>query len=174
MVINVLPYTLPRPPEALLHISGDDGLLAIREWLNQHPDIQQLRKAALWSDVMDLVIEGGNYFRAAEHSAQQSKSKLDVYEALFKTGKLNLLSCSTTMEMGVDIGGISVVAMNNVPPHPANYLQRAGRAGRRREGRSLALAVCKNTPHDQSVFNSPLWPFNTPCACPRCLCKAPI
>lgn len=173
MVINVLPYTLPRPPEALLHISGDDGLLAIREWLNQHPDIQQLRKAALWSDVMDLVIEGGNYFRAAEHSAQQSKSKLDVYEALFKTGKLNLLSCSTTMEMGVDIGGISVVAMNNVPPHPANYLQRAGRAGRRREGRSLALAVCKNTPHDQSVFNSPLWPFNTPMRMPKVSLQSP-
>lgn len=57
------------------------------------------------------------------------------------------------MEMGVNIGGISVVAMNNVPPHPANYLQRAGRAGRRSETRSAALSLCKNNPHDQkSVF----------------------
>ena len=77
------------------------------------------------------------------------------------------------MEMGVDIGGISVVAMNNVPPHPANYLQRAGRAGRRREGRSLALAVCKNTPHDQSVFNNPLWPFNTPMRMPKVSLQSP-
>lgn len=173
MVVRVTPYTLPRPPEALLHVPGDEGLLAIRDWLNSEPQIQQLRKDALWSDIMDRVIEGGHYFRAAEHSAQQPKSKLDSYEALFKTGRLNLLSCSTTMEMGVDIGGISVVAMNNVPPHPANYLQRAGRAGRRREGRSLALAVCKNTPHDQSVFNNPLWPFNTPMRMPKVSLQSP-
>ena len=172
-VVKVEPYTLPRPPEALLHIPSDAGLLAIRDWLNQQPDIQRLRQEALWSDVMDLVIEGGNYFRAAEHSAQQSKDKLSKYEGLFKTGKLNLLSCSTTMEMGVDIGGISVVAMNNVPPHPANYLQRAGRAGRRREGRSLTLAVCKNTPHDQSVFNDPLWPFKTPMRMPKVSLQSP-
>lgn len=173
MVVRVTPYRLPRLPEELLHAPGDAGLLAIRDWLNNEPRIQQLRKDALWSDVMDRVIEGGHYFRAAEHSAQQPKNKLDSYEALFKTGKLNLLSCSTTMEMGVDIGGISVVAMNNVPPHPANYLQRAGRAGRRREGRSLALAVCKNTPHDQSVFNNPLWPFNTPMRMPKVSLQSP-
>ncbi len=173
MVVKVTPYTLPRPPEALLHVPGDEGLLAIRDWLNSEPQIQQLRKDALWSDVMDRVIEGGHYFRAAEHSAQQSQQKLKRYERLFEVGKLNLLSCSTTMEMGVDIGGISVVAMNNVPPHPANYLQRAGRAGRRREGRSLALAVCKNTPHDQSVFNNPLWPFNTPMRMPKVSLQSP-
>lgn len=173
MVVRVTPYRLPRLPEKLLHVPGDAGLLAIRNWLNNDPQIQQMRKDALWSDVMDLVIEGGNYFRAAEHSAQQPKNKLDSYEGLFKLGKLNLLSCSTTMEMGVDIGGISVVAMNNVPPHPANYLQRAGRAGRRREGRSLALAVCKNTPHDQSVFNNPLWPFNTPMRMPKVSLQSP-
>ena len=77
------------------------------------------------------------------------------------------------LAIGVDIGGISVVAMNNVPPHPANYLQRAGRAGRRREGRSLALAVCKNTPHDQSVFNDPLWPFKTPMRMPKVSLQSP-
>jgi len=173
MVVKVRPYTLPRPPEALLHVPGDEGLLAVRDWLNSEPQIQQLRKDALWSDIMDRVIEGGHYFRAAEHSAQQSQQKLKGYEKLFEKGKLNLLSCSTTMEMGVDIGGISVVAMNNVPPHPANYLQRAGRAGRRREGRSLALAVCKNTPHDQSVFNNPLWPFNTPMRMPKVSLQSP-
>lgn len=173
MIVKVVPYSLPKPPEALLHIPGDEGLLAIREWLNTQPEIQRMRFSALWSDVTDLINEGGNYFRAAEHSAQQPKNKLDKYEAQFKAGKLNLLSCSTTMEMGVDIGGISVVAMNNVPPHPANYLQRAGRAGRRREGRSLALAVCKNTPHDQSVFNNPLWPFTTAMRMPKVSLQSP-
>lgn len=173
MVVKVVPYTMPRPPESLLHTPGDQGLLGIRDWLNNQPEIQKLRESALWSDVSDLINEGGNYFCAAEHSAQQPKNKLDKYEDQFKAGKLNLLSCSTTMEMGVDIGGISVVAMNNVPPHPANYLQRAGRAGRRREGRSLALAVCKNTPHDQSVFNNPLWPFTTAMRMPKVSLQSP-
>ena len=65
------------------------------------------------------------------------------------------------MEMGVDIGGISAVVMNNVPPHPANYLQRAGRAGRRSEARAIAYTLCKADPHNQRVFAQPKWPFIT-------------
>ena len=52
-------------------------------------------------------------FIAAEHSAQQSREDLDKYEKEFNEGHLNVLSCSTTMEMGVDIGGINEVVMNN-------------------------------------------------------------
>ena len=65
------------------------------------------------------------------------------------------------MEMGIDIGGVQQVAMNNVPPHPANYLQRAGRAGRRGETQSTALTLCKANPHDQSVFLDTKWAFET-------------
>lgn len=172
-VAIVKPYTLPVPAQSLIDMRGDEGLLAIRDWSENEPGIVQLRQQGLWSDVADLVVEGGHYFRSAEHSAQQPKKKLDRYETDFKLGKLNLLSCSTTMEMGVDIGGITVVAMNNVPPHPANYLQRAGRAGRRREGRALAVTVCKNTPHDQAVFRNPLWPFNTGMRMPKVSLQSP-
>ncbi|WP_419610098.1 helicase-related protein, partial [Thiolapillus sp.] len=108
-----------------------DDLMRIRggrEWLAQQDSINQLREQGLWSNLNDRVIELSLYFTAAEHSAQQESRTLDRYEKAFKSGDINLLSCSTTMEMGIDIGGISAVAMNNVPPHPANYLQRAGRA----------------------------------------------
>jgi len=65
------------------------------------------------------------------------------------------------MEMGVDIGGISAVVMNNLPPHPANYLQRAGRAGRRSETRAIAYTLCKTDPHNQRALAQPKWPFVT-------------
>ncbi|HEX9960394.1 MAG TPA: helicase-related protein, partial [Pyrinomonadaceae bacterium] len=132
-----------------------------REWLGSREDIRELRDQGLWSAPNDRVIELPPYFTAAEHSAQQDSTTLQRYEKNFKEGSLNLLSCSTTMEMGIDIGGISVVAMNNVPPHPANYLQRAGRAGRRRESRSLAVTLCKSNPHDQNVFRNTRWAFDS-------------
>lgn len=145
-----------------------------REWLARHGNISQLREQGLWSNMNDRVIELSSYFTTAEHSAQQDSRTLDRYEKAFKAGDLNLLSCSTTMEMGIDIGGISQVAMNNVPPHPANYLQRAGRAGRRRESRSLAMTLCKSNPHDQAVFSNTRWAFDTQLPAPRVSLDSPI
>jgi hypothetical protein len=147
---------------------------AARHWLSTDPDVKVLRELGVWSNVNDRVVEGVRYFRTAEHSAQQAGALLEEYEDRFKQGQINLLSCSTTMEMGVDIGGISVVAMNNVPPHPANYLQRAGRAGRRNEARSIALTVCKNNPHDQMVFHNPMWPFTTKLPAPAIKLESPV
>lgn len=141
--------------------SERERLAFIRQWINEQTDIQNLRKQNLWTDLSDRILEGGVFFRTAEHSAQQPAKRLQHFEKLFKEEKLNVLSCSTTMEMGVDIGGISAVAMNNVPPHPANYLQRAGRAGRRQETRALAFTLCKDNPHERSVFNDSLWAFKT-------------
>lgn len=70
-----------------------------------------------------------------------------------------MLSCSTTMEMGVDIGGISEVVMNNVPPKSANYLQRAGRAGRRSESKALALTFCAPNPIGANTWKHPDYPI---------------
>lgn len=145
-----------------------------REWLARHENIRLLREQGLWPALNDRVIELSSYFTAAEHSAQQDSRTLDRYEKAFKAGDLNLLSCSTTMEMGIDIGGISQVAMNNVPPHPANYLQRAGRAGRRRETRSLAMTLCKSNPHDQAVFSDTRWAFDSQLPAPRVSLDSPI
>ena len=67
----------------------------------------------------------------------------------------------------MDIGGLAAVAMNNPPPSPANFLQRAGRAGRRGESTATSLTLCKSTPHGEAVFRNPLWPFATPLFIPR-------
>lgn len=138
-----------------------EALAEIRDRVNRNSFVQSLRARNLWTDINDRAVERGFYYRAAEHSAQQSADRLATYEDRFKTGKINVLNCSTTMEMGVDIGGISAVAMNDVPPHPANYRQRAGRAGRGGESRSITYTLCKSNPHDQQVFEDPSWPFET-------------
>src|SRR5271156_1970565 len=81
--------------------------------------------------ISDRIAHFSDYFRSAEHSAQQRPAKLRAYERDFKKGAINVLNCSTTMEMGVDIGSVSHVMMTNLPPSIANYRQRIGRAGRR-------------------------------------------
>ncbi len=139
----------------------------IRQKVKSNETVLSLRREGFWSNLSDSVVEGGFYYRAAEHSAQQSAKTLQRYEGDFKQGELNVLNCSTTMEMGVDIGGISAVVMNNLPPHPANYLQRAGRAGRRKESRSIAYTLCNNSPHNLRAFKTPKWAFETIIAAPN-------
>src|SRR5206468_10320919 len=92
------------------------------------------------------------YARSAEHSAQLSPARLRRYEARFKAGEINFLNCSTTMEMGVDIGSVNGVMMTNVPPSIANYRQRVGRAGRRGQPLSLAFTFAKDRPLDLEAF----------------------
>lgn len=145
----------------------EDKLMEVRAWQSENEDIKLLREKGIWTDLSDRITEGGIYFRTAEHSAQQTSDLLKKYEQQFKEGEINVLSCSTTMELGVDIGGLSIVMNNNVPPHPSNYLQRAGRAGRRKESRSLSMTLCKNNTLDLSVFKRPLWAFQAKIAQPN-------
>ena len=64
-----------------------------------------------------------------EHSAQLAQKENRRLQDLFIQGKRNVLSATTTLEVGIDIGGLSGVLMANVPPNKANYIQRSGRAG---------------------------------------------
>lgn len=90
-----------------------------------------------------------------EHTAQLSREKARDYQKKFKKKKINILSSSTTFEMGVDIGSLENVFLRNMPPTPANYVQRAGRAGRSKDSSALIVTYCGNTSHDYSYFNAP-------------------
>jgi len=90
-----------------------------------------------------------------EHTGQLSNEYAEDVQHKFTEGQINVLSCSTTFELGVDLGEIQAVLMKNVPPSPANYVQRAGRAGRRLNSAALAVTFAQRRSHDLYYFNSP-------------------
>lgn len=72
-----------------------------------------------------------------------------------KTDAVDLLSVTTTMEAGVDIGSLSAVVLGNMPPTRFNYQQRVGRAGRRGAPVAIALTICRGRSHDEYYFERP-------------------
>ena len=97
---------------------------------------------------------------AREHTGLLSRDDREDLEKEFKGAKepkpwsTNLLSCTPTLEMGIDIGDLSSVILCSMPPAQANYLQRIGRAGRR-DGNSLNLTIANARPHDLYFFAEP-------------------
>jgi ATP-dependent helicase YprA (DUF1998 family) len=119
-------------------------------------------------DIQPSVADKNNYYvqlytadrprrlRALEHTAQIDQDNRAKREQEFKGGKIETLVCSPTLELGVDIGDLYSVLLRNAPHTPSNYIQRAGRAGRRlRIG--FVTAFCSTGPHDRHCFEDPAW-----------------
>ena len=166
-------YSMPLYPVPF-ESTNAEGVQKIRSWIANNEDIKLLRRDGLWFTAHQNVVELAPYFRVQEHSAQLTTQELDSCTQKFRKGEINVLSCSTTMEMGIDIGGISIVGMNNVPPHPANYLQRSGRSGRRGETRALTFTMCKDNPHEMAAFSDSRWAFDTPIPVPKVSLNSPV
>lgn len=89
-----------------------------------------------------------------DHTGQLGTDIRIEREEKFKNGEISALFCSPTMELGVDIGDLSVVHLRNAPPNPANYAQRSGRAGRSGQG-ALVFTYCSSyAPHDRHYFKN--------------------
>lgn len=92
---------------------------------------------------------------AREHTAQLSAKTAGSYQKHFEEGKINVLSCSTTFEMGVDVGELEATFQRNVPPETSNYIQRAGRAGRRTSSAAFSVTFSRRSSHDMTFFQNP-------------------
>lgn len=111
------------------------------------PQINQYFK-----DFYKTDFAAGKTIRAGEHSGQLKNDQRIKFEDQFRNGDLSLLCCSPTMELGIDISDLMAVHMRNVPPDPANYTQRSGRAGRSGQA-ALVFTYCSaGSAHDQHYF----------------------
>ena len=117
------------------------------EFLRDDPDNYDLQ----------LLDQGYSMLRPEEHTAMVPAGERERLENLFKgdSDAVNALVCTPTLELGVDIGQLDAVLMRNVPPLPANYWQRAGRAGRRHR-MAVDLTYCRPVSHDRAYFAEPL------------------
>ncbi|MEY9212970.1 DEAD/DEAH box helicase [Thermobifida halotolerans] len=92
---------------------------------------------------------------AKEHTAQWSSTEAARIQQDFIDGRTNALSCSTTFELGVDVGELQSVFLRNMPPTTANYVQRAGRAGRRTDSAALVVTHAQRRSHDMFRYQEP-------------------
>lgn len=109
------------------------------------------RKLYLNADICRVV--------ASEHTGLLPRDTREAVERNFKSdidrpGAINLLSATPTLEMGIDIGDLSSVLQCSIPPQQANYIQRAGRAGRS-TGNALLMSVATSKPHDLYFWEDP-------------------
>lgn len=93
--------------------------------------------------------------KSEEHTAQINKDVAKRIEDEFRAEGVNLLSSTTTFEMGINIGDLQKVLLRNAPPASSNYVQRVGRAGRGKDKNSICVTICRRTKYDADAWEEP-------------------
>lgn len=156
-------------------LSGSAMVWKVGSGVSERAAHENLFFRNLYRNIAKLLSEPAHRlfdFEAREHTAQVEQDDRLEREARFRfTSKdreewqaksghdlewLPVLFCSPTMELGVDISSLNTVYMRNVPPTPANYAQRSGRAGRAGQPALVITYCASQSPHDQYYFRDPV------------------
>jgi len=132
---------------------GGDGTKGADDPLRRRLESEAVARVnPFFRDLYRDVALGLAGLHAKEHTAQVPPDQRELREHDFREGTLPLLYCSPTMELGVDIASLNAVALRNVPPTPANYAQRSGRAGRSGQPALVATYCATGNAHDAYWF----------------------
>ena len=140
--------------DAMRWLAGD-GTAGVEDPLRRHvKDEAGAKVNPFFRDLYRSVSADLANLRAAEHTAQVPPPVREEREEQFREHpeQLPMLFCSPTMELGVDIASLNAVAMRNVPPTPANYAQRSGRAGRSGQPAIVMTYCATGNAHDSYYF----------------------
>ncbi len=133
-------------------IPGDPENMVVDEVRNRSAKEWELKPNAYFRELYQQLPDRLKQVVAKEHTGQVPAEERQEIEQDFREARIKALFCSPTMELGIDIDELAVVHMRNVPPNPANYAQRSGRAGRKGQGALIFTFCSEHSAHDRHFF----------------------